>query len=445
MEYNMMLASIYNDGSQDKACMPIMKRIDNPYHYTFEDNIYNDNKTILECTKRSNILDDTLYTKKMMTFPITIKKEFIIDIHQFKDENQIHIFPNIHNNNTGRCPQDYDYWINEFGIVLENLDDLDKFTITIDIGGSIIIKMDNLLVNNLISNRIKYNNNLFYVPISYFLLNYEYPFPDIGLFYHGLSIYVKYRGSELLDSNFNFYINYSKVKNKYGSNYCDKPVECAKSLQEFDYWNKYQYCIEKSDVQQPIPENRLEKIIHQEQNVKQLLVNSQHKTLLPFNHPVHLLYMYFDDYGDYLEDCKLIFDGRVLKDIKFTKVNSDIYDKLNNYINSVNQAYSKVLQRLPISGDVCKYIALPKLLYKTNSCEILKNKTIYKIEFTSQIDHYSFVMPKLYFNFSRIERAYLSFTHNFKDFSKNINLNVGCLNKNLLRSLTGMSGLAFSN
>lgn len=416
--------SVVNTSIQDKAFMPLMKNIDEDQTwkgYTLIDNIYADNKTILQYMHKDNLINDSLYTQHIIYHPFVLNRQVSIDINKLTNEAGTLIFP------AGTYEYRlYGYWINEFGIILDDINELDKLSITIIIGGWIVTRIENLLVDNIISSHIKYNNEKMHIPLSYLLCNHDYPLPNIGLFFHDMHIDIKYHGNVLLDKQINFYIDYLSLKDEISLTY-----DTYKPLQQ----------LQPKDSSPILGSDR---IIHQEQIMTQLLNVFNNNVYLMFNHPTHILYIYFSDYRDYMENYELRFNNNIVQDITITKTNNDTFNSMYAEMFNAKRNYEEALMDLPILVDICKYIILP-YLYKDISVEPLLNKTIYKIEFDPTIDQFAFVMPKMYINLSRIDTVHFFFTHNYNNPDKQISVNVLALNKNMIVMKEGITGIHYAN
>jgi hypothetical protein len=429
------IAALMNDGGQDKDYMPEMVRIKNQKYCDIKDRIYTDNKTLLEYCERDNLFDQSKYKDYIhydeIHFTGISNEEKILNIHTFKDETDHIIFPTC---SQGSRHSNISYWINDFGIMFDDgsiYEELDKFTITIEIGGCNICRIYNLITDDIINSRIKYINGTFTVPLSYLLCTYKHPLTNIGLLYHELRIYIKYNGTNMTNKKLNFYINYSRC--------------CSDNM--IVHMKDVNYIYSTKCSQREVKNlDRLQKIIHQEQSIREVIKDNEQKINVWFNHPTHIFYIYFDDYGDYLEDIHFEFErGMIFKwtclDIEKTKIrdNNNIY----NHIGNVRSALNKILDKLPISNDVCKYLIMPSSVKNISMKK--SEKVIYKFEMDPTIENpFSFEMPKLYLNLSRIDTIRAIIKHKYNG-EKTMHINVTCLNKNLLRSISGMSGLAYSN
>jgi hypothetical protein len=309
-------------------------------------------------------------------------------------------------------------WLNNFGIIVDNLDKLNNLSFILEINGSIIIKMSNILVDCILNNQIKYINNLYHVPLSYLFCSYKYPFPLSQTYWTNLVF--------KLNTSCTFYINYS-----YDNTNCDhrgfelmKPISVEQS-QEFT-----------------INPNSIE-------------------CKLYFNHPTHLIYFYFDDYNDYLDNVMINFNGHNICDsfdinkIKYqiTEDNKFENSAINHY-KHLHSAYNKIFKQLNVCSDIAKYLLPNYLINPKLSYHPLLNKTIYQIKFDKDFNDFGLEKPNSYINLSRIDICTLKIQHHCTNTYSQVNLNkskdnvkliIKCISKNQLKMINLMTGLQFSN
>lgn len=309
-------------------------------------------------------------------------------------------------------------WLNNFGIIVDNLDKLNNLSFILEINGSPIIKMSNILVDCILNNQIKYINNLYHVPLSYLLCSYKYPLPLSQTYFTNLVF--------KLNTSCTFYINYS-----YDNTTC--------------YHRGF-------ELMKPISVEQSQEFIINPTSSSSSYSSSSSNSIefkLYFNHPTHLIYFYFDDYNDYLDDVMLSFEEHDICDsfdinkIKYqiTEDNKLETSAINHY-KHLNSAYNKIFKQLNVCSDIAKYLLPNYLINPKLSYQPLLNKTIYQIKFDKDFNDFGLEKPNSYINFSRLQNVTLKIRHRCNN---NVKLIVKCISKNQLKMINLMTGLQFCN
>ena len=284
--------------------------------------------------------------------------------------------------------------------------------VSIDIGGQQIDKHDSYwldIYNQLFEKNIDYriqlsqqniiNTKKIYIPLKFwFNRNPGLALPLIALQYHEVKIKFNFSRNDLIDPH--LLVNYIYLDT-------DERRRFAQISHE--------YLIEQLQI-----------------NTPEQLVEGHSKVKLIFNHPVKCLFWTTDNGGGVIDNIKLSLNGND----RFSEQEFEYFRYVQPYENKLGN---------------------DKMFYPATRLWYGKNSTFYNYLSRwgpwNTLGIYSFSLdvskhqPSGTCNFSRIDNAYLHFRtiHNTSYSSTIGNIHIYALNYNVLRIMSGMGGLTYSN
>jgi len=284
--------------------------------------------------------------------------------------------------------------------------------VSIDIGGQQIDKHDSNwldIYNQLFEKNIDYRINLsqqditntkkIYIPLKFwFNRNPGLALPLIALQYHEVKIKFNFSRDDLINPH--LLVNYIYLDT-------DERRRFAQTSHE--------YLIEQLQI-----------------NTNEQLVEGHSKVKLIFNHPVKCLFWTTDTGGGVIDNIKLSLNGHD----RFSEQEFEYFRYVQPYENKL--------------GNDKMFYPLTRLWYGRNSSfyNYLSRwgpwNTLGIYSFSLDVSNHQ---PSGTCNFSRIDNAYLHFnTFHDTDYSSTIgNIHIYALNYNVLRIMSGMGGLTYSN
>lgn len=385
-----------------------------------------------------NKIDNIENEIKIINYKFTYKTQFTVPVHNYA------------------CS-----FLNEIGIVVNNLNDLDKVSVDIEIGGTTIIKMNNLLVIEMIylydseqkTGIVNFRDGQYYIALSKFLFTNEYPFSSFGFKNQSTYNQLNYEQGHEIRFNFTFNSLYEGgivpfdkiyIDQSFHKIFCETCDNCIMNKnihnKEFDkdFLDTYLHC-KLANLENPFPIDAIERMIVQEVFYGEEYVDTLlYKTKINYVQLISYIYFYFNDYQDHLDNINIFINGHNIwsctntDELKISFTDNELINTINNHNALINNFQNKIINN-NISHDIVKYIINPYL--HTDKLQIFRNKTIYRIK----IDESNpFLFDKIKKYIDCLNYDTIMFHVKLKDTVKlPLKISIAGISKNIIRCMNG--------